>query len=78
MLEDQLKVIRSADRISANDMINGLMTNFIELHGDRVTADDHALVGGIGLFSGTTGDHPGCEPWPKSAGTAAVQRWYGQ
>lgn len=49
-LEEQLKLIRSAERISGMDIISNLITDFVEIHGDRVTGDDHALIGGIGLF----------------------------
>ena len=32
--------------------INGLFTDFDELHGDRAYADDPAIVGGIARFEG--------------------------
>lgn len=52
MLKDQINLIRSADRIASYDVINSLITDFVEIHGDRVLGDDPALTGGIGLFSG--------------------------
>lgn len=51
LLKDQLNKIRAVDHISANDVINSILTNFVEIHGDRVTGDDHALVAGIGLLA---------------------------
>ncbi len=35
-------------RATASDYINATITDFVELHGDRCFADDHAIVGGIG------------------------------
>ncbi|KRL22221.1 carboxyltransferase subunit alpha [Lentilactobacillus kisonensis] len=41
---------RRKDKISIAALIDGLTTDFFEQHGDRLEADDHALVGGIGLL----------------------------
>lgn len=41
---------RDPQRLSASDVINGLCDFFIELHGDRLSGDDQAVVGGIGSF----------------------------
>ena len=38
---------RSKDRMTGLDFINGIFTNFIEMHGDRRFADDPAIVGGL-------------------------------
>ena len=35
-----------------SDYINATITDFVELHGDRCFADDHAIVGGIGRLNG--------------------------
>src|ERR1700745_2524862 len=45
---------RHADRPYSLDYIRRLAPDFIELHGDRLTADDPALVGGIGTWHGRT------------------------
>lgn len=34
------------------DYIERIFTDFQELHGDRLYADDHAIIGGIGRFNG--------------------------
>ena len=34
------------------DYIGMMMTDFVELHGDRAFADDAAVLGGIGRFQG--------------------------
>jgi len=36
----------------AQDYIDGIFTNFIELHGDRLFGDDRAIVAGWALFEG--------------------------
>lgn len=42
---------RRKDKISTAELIHGLTTDFFELHGDRLEADDHALIGGVGLLN---------------------------
>ena len=54
MLEEQLKKIRSAQRISAATVIGALTTNFFTLHGDRLQADDPAVTVGYGTFGQQT------------------------
>ena len=38
---------RAKDRLTGLSFINGLFTDFIEMHGDRRFADDPAIVGGL-------------------------------
>ncbi|MBS9336993.1 carboxyltransferase subunit alpha [Fructobacillus parabroussonetiae] len=40
------------DRFMARELINGLVSDFIELHGDRLSADDSSVIGGIGRLKG--------------------------
>ena len=47
---ERIKSARSADRPTATDYIRSLLTDFVELHGDRRYGDDPAVVGGIGLL----------------------------
>ncbi len=47
------QVSRFAQRPTTLDYIENMFTDFIELHGDRVFGDDHAIVGGIAKFNGT-------------------------
>jgi acetyl-CoA carboxylase carboxyl transferase subunit alpha len=51
---DRVKIARHPDRPHTLDYINELMTDFIELHGDRAFGDDHALIGGLATFAGRT------------------------
>ena len=49
---ERVVAARSKDRLTGLDYIEGLFTNFIELHGDRRFADDPAIVGGLGYVGG--------------------------
>ena len=48
------QVARHPDRPHCLDYINGLITDFTLLAGDRLFAEDAAIVGGIGRFQGHT------------------------
>ena len=47
---ERVKIARMIERPTALDYINEILTNFIELHGDRNFKDDEAVVGGIALL----------------------------
>ena len=51
---DRVKLARHPDRPHMLDYMNELMTEFVELHGDRAFGDDHALIGGLAKFSDRT------------------------
>ena len=44
---------RKADRLTALDYIEGIFTDFLELHGDRYFKDDGSIVGGIAMLGDT-------------------------
>ena len=46
------QVARHPQRPYALDYMQGLFTDFCELHGDRAYADDAAIVGGMARFNG--------------------------
>jgi acetyl-CoA carboxylase carboxyl transferase subunit alpha len=48
------QVARHPQRPYTLDYVNTLFTGFEELHGDRVFADDTAIVGGLARFNGET------------------------
>ena len=50
---DKLRAIRGNARASATEYIEGIFTDFTELHGDRRYADDPAIVGGLAYLDGT-------------------------
>ena len=49
---ERVKEARSGQRPTAGDYIKAIFEGFIELHGDRAYADDHAVIGGIGRLRG--------------------------
>lgn len=49
-----VELARHQDRPYSLDYIRRIAPDFIELHGDRLSADDPALVGGIGTWHGRT------------------------
>jgi acetyl-CoA carboxylase carboxyl transferase subunit alpha len=49
-----VELARHAERPYALDYIKRLAPDFVELHGDRLGADDAALVGGVGTWAGRT------------------------
>src|SRR2546427_9364729 len=49
-----VELARHQDRPYTLDYVNRLFEDWVELHGDRGRADDHALVIGLGRFAGRT------------------------
>ncbi|MBR1544669.1 MAG: acetyl-CoA carboxylase carboxyltransferase subunit alpha [Alphaproteobacteria bacterium] len=50
---NRVQVARHPDRPHAIDYISGMIDDFIELSGDRMFADDNAIIGGIGYLNST-------------------------
>jgi acetyl-CoA carboxylase carboxyl transferase subunit alpha len=48
----RVQLARQPGRPTTLDYINGMCSDFMELHGDRNFRDDPAIVGGIGLLDG--------------------------
>lgn len=48
----KLQIARHPERPNFLDYINGICTDFIELHGDRQGMDDRAIIGGIARLDG--------------------------
>jgi acetyl-CoA carboxylase carboxyl transferase subunit alpha len=51
---DRVKLARLPERPRTLDYIEALITDFVELHGDRAYGDDRALIGGIGRLGSRT------------------------
>lgn len=49
---DRVQLARHSKRPTTLDYIDHLFTDFLELHGDRLYGDDHAIVGGIAKYKG--------------------------
>ncbi len=50
----KVQLARHPDRPYTLDYIEGMLEDFIELHGDRFHGDDKAIVGGFGKLNGET------------------------
>jgi len=51
---EKVQLSRHPDRPYMLDYIDAICDNFVELHGDRMVADDKAMVGGFGDVDGQT------------------------
>ena len=49
----RVQIARHPERPYTLDYVGALTTGFVELHGDRLFADDRALVGGLATFKGS-------------------------
>ena len=49
---DTVQIARHAERPLLRDFIDGMCTEFLELHGDRHQGDDKAMIGGFATISG--------------------------
>ena len=49
---DKVAISRHPDRPYTQDYIDRIVTDFVELHGDRLYKDDHAIIGGLGKIDG--------------------------
>ncbi len=47
---DKVQIARSQDRLKGLDLLNALITSFVELKGDQYYGDDKSIVGGIGYL----------------------------
>lgn len=47
---DRVLIARSEKRIRAKQLIDKLITDFIELHGDQYFSDDQSIISGIGFL----------------------------
>jgi len=48
----RVQIARHPKRPHSCDYIEGLITGFEELHGDRLFGDDRSIIGGMGFFEG--------------------------
>ncbi len=48
----RVQLARHPKRPHSRDYIQGLITGFEELHGDRFFGDDKSIIGGMGFFEG--------------------------
>lgn len=72
---DKVLLARSRERPTSMDYISGLFDGFYELCGDRISGDDHAIVGGIATFKGCPVTVIGHQKGKKSMGDAIYRNW---
>lgn len=66
---------RSRERPTSLDYINKIFDDFIEFHGDKVCADDHAVVSGIASICGKTVTVIGHQKGKNSLDEAVYRNW---
>lgn len=49
---ESVAIARKVERPNAEQFIEEVFENFLEMHGDRLFADDRAIIGGIASFEG--------------------------
>ncbi len=49
---ERVQLARHPNRPTTIDYIDALITDFVQLHGDRRFRDDEAIIGGVGIFEG--------------------------
>ncbi len=49
---NRVQLARHPKRPTAEQVVDALFSDFIELHGDRCFGDDKAIIGGLALFNG--------------------------
>lgn len=72
--ENVLKA-RSIKRPTSTDYISKIFEDFIELHGDKVISDDHAIVGGIGSVFGRSVTVIGHQKGKNNIEEAMYRNW---
>lgn len=72
---EKVLIARSRERPSSMEYINGLFEDFYELCGDRISGDDHAIVGGIAKFNGCPVTVVGHQKGKDSMEDAIYRNW---
>lgn len=72
---ERVQNARRIDRPTSLDYINNLFEDFYELSGDRVSGDDHAIVGGIVTFYDRTLTVIGNQKGKDSLNDALYRNW---
>ena len=72
---ERVQNARRIDRPTSLDYINNLFEDFYELSGDRVSGDDHAIVGGIVTFNDRTLTVIGNQKGKDSLNDAVYRNW---
>ena len=72
---EKVLIARSANRPTSIEYINKIFHSFFELCGDRVSGDDHAIIGGLGEFHGCPITIIGHQKGKNSVEDAIYRNW---
>lgn len=72
---EKVLIARSRERPTSMEFINWLFEGFYELSGDRVSGDDHAIVGGFAKFKGFPVTVVGHQKGKDSLENAIYRNW---
>lgn len=72
---DKVILARSKERPTSMDYISWLFDSYYELYGDRISGDDHAVVGGIATFKGYPVTVIGHQKGKNSMEDAIYRNW---
>ena len=72
---EKVKIARGKDRPTSLDYIHRLFNGFVELGGDRVYGDDHAIVAGLAMFKGIPVTIIGQQKGKKNLEDAIFRNW---
>ena len=72
---DRVMTARQLRRPTSLDYIENLFDDFFELSGDRVSGDDHAIIGGLATFNGMQVTVIGNQKGKNSVNDAVFRNW---
>ncbi|MDD4111488.1 MAG: carboxyltransferase subunit alpha [Herbinix sp.] len=72
---ERVKIARAHDRPTSKNYIEHIFENFVELRGDRVSEDDHAVIAGIAKIHGQNITVIGQEKGKKNLDDAIYRNW---
>lgn len=72
---EKIKLVRSCNRPNSKDFIDKIFDSFIELKGDRMSKEDHTIVGGIARFHNIPITVIGQERGRNSVQEAIYRNW---
>lgn len=72
---ERVQIARSLTRPTSKDYIDALFENFVEMCGDRISSDDHAVIGGVATFHGCPITVVGHQKGKESVEAALYRNW---
>ena len=72
---ERVQIARSPNRPTSQEYINQLFTDFYELHEDRISEDDHAVIAGVAKFRDIPVTVIGTQKGKSSIQDAVYRNW---